>query len=830
MAPGALITIISGGFLDIDSSTVTGCTNMWRGIKVLDLGELMVQEGSLIADGDTSILAYNKAKVTLHNAYLRNFVIGLYVPPTGNAFNNGTSLTIKQTTFDFTAFKPDYIGQANHGAKPQCGMFINDWIGTIGSYLYGYWKNNFLNLNCGMALLRSNVTVKNCYFSNMQPEAFYGKAFNGSAVYSAGYIAGAKYATLKLQPVLNNLITMVNCFRGVDASYCDLNLNNVRMDSMWIGVQATLCRDYLNTTITNNIIHAYRAGVMCHINAGSALSDISGNSIYMNSTGINAAAGIVINETNKVGLGNYTLQNNLLYLYDCKYGIQMKNVYKPLLAHNYIEQHGTSLFGIHASNCDSTHVRCNQVRTMNTTNANSKGIFYSLSKNAEIACNSIDTAATGIWFGGNCLGTQLKGNTMRNNWLGLYINNVGLIGVQPNHGNMFINYRDTIGAYNANVSGLFLSQFRLRTTDVMGNIYYPVLAQQNNSWFNPIATTGHYQCGAACYDMLTDVDNETLYRIIAGDSILTESFIPESQSMARQYVFEILYNNPDLLASDTLFQQFYNNMLAEADAQLVDVKRNFENYGKMDSTFVPLLNNVDSLIRIYEYWLSATDSICDVNKDRNCDSLREAFALQIENLAITRQNIMLQYKAIQDGEKLDGEIINNLINPDDVTEYFSARLNEIFSNLEDNIYSNTDEYFNELMSIAMQCPYYGGEAVYRARTILELMNDSLIYDDDINCLIFGYYKMAGSNNSLQIEDINVKPNPTRDNISVKVNCNNDETFIVDIHNSVGQTVLQAKLKCNIENILNLNHLQQGVYSIIIKSSFKTQSSKLIILK
>jgi hypothetical protein len=138
----------------------------------------------------------------------------------------------------------------------------------------------------------------------------------------------------------------------------------------------------------------------------------------------------------------------------------------------------------------------------------------------------------------------------------------------------------------------------LKSGTQQGSIYYPVLAQQNFGWFKDNQTTSPYQCGATCYDMLEGIDNEILYRIIADDSVLTAEFIPESQSMARQYLFEVLSNNDSLLASDTLFQDFYNEMLAEAEGKLNAVERRFETYGKMDSTFAPMLHNIDSLISL----------------------------------------------------------------------------------------------------------------------------------------------------------------------------------------------------------------------------------------
>jgi hypothetical protein len=76
----------------------------------------------------------------------------------------------------------------------------------------------------------------------------------------------------------------------------------------------------------------------------------------------------------------------------------MQNVYKPLVAHNYIEQNNSSSSfyseGIRANNCDSTQVRCNGVRNLNVANTVTKGIVYSISSNASISCNSIDSTAT----------------------------------------------------------------------------------------------------------------------------------------------------------------------------------------------------------------------------------------------------------------------------------------------------------------------------------------------------------------------------------------------------------------------------------------------------
>ena len=309
-------------------------------------------------------------------------------------------------------------------------------------------------------------------------------------------------------------------------------------------------------------------------------------------------------------------------------------------------------------------------------------------------------------------------------------------------------------------------------------------------------------------------------------------FIPENQSMARQYLFEVLSNNDSLLASDTLFQDFYNEMLAEAEGKLNAVERRFETYGKMDTTFTPMLNNIDTLLKIFNSYLEHFETIRDSieQSGTNADSLLEQWIIQIENLETTRQNIVLQHNAVMSGEMYEGELTNNIINGDEQNEINSTLMNDLFMQLEEANYTNIDEHYNEIMNIAEQCPYYSGEAVYRARAVIALVNDSIEYNDDVNCLLYGIYRQGKTANELTSERIEVKPNSASDYVSIKVSCKENETFSADITNTVGQSVLNKKLKCNQVNIINISELQQGAYTIVVKTKNEIQNFKLILVR
>jgi len=302
--------------------------------------------------------------------------------------------------------------------------------------------------------------------------------------------------------------------------------------------------------------------------------------------------------------------------------------------------------------------------------------------------------------------------------------------------------------------------------------------------------------------------------------------------MARQYLFQVLANNDSLLASDTLFQNFYNEMLVEAEGQLLEVERRFETYGKMDSTFVPMLQNIDSLINLYNYYIEHFDEMRDSieNLGINADALRELWYQQIENLDVTRVNIVMQHNAVISGEIYEGELTNNIINGDEQNEINSTLMNDLFMQLEEGNYTNLNEFYSQLLSIAEQCPYYGGEAVYRARAVLRLVNDSLIYNDDVNCLLYGIYRIGVMDSTLTEEKIDVKPNPANNYIKVKVHCKENEVYDVEIINTIGQKVLNTSLPCNKENNINISFLQQGIYTVTVKTNTKIQSFKLSIIK
>jgi len=133
---------------------------------------------------------------------------------------------------------------------------------------------------------------------------------------------------------------------------------------------------------------------------------------------------------------------------------------------------------------------------------------------------------------------------------------------------------------------------------------------------------------------------------------------------------------------------------------------------------------------------------------------------------------------------------------------------------------NSPEQRLELLSIAYKYPHVGGEAVYRARAILNLDLD----DTQIS------YRYADSK-SLN-KELFIYPNPTSGQFTLDYLVTNDEEAIVYITDAVGKIIVSQNL-INSEQLhqFNLRGVGAGMYYLKLVSSLgTTKYSKINILK
>jgi hypothetical protein len=132
-------------------------------------------------------------------------------------------------------------------------------------------------------------------------------------------------------------------------------------------------------------------------------------------------------------------------------------------------------------------------------------------------------------------------------------------------------------------------------------------------------------------------------------------------------------------------------------------------------------------------------------------------------------------------------------------------------------------------TVANQCPAAGAEAVFRARAMLALVNDSIVYDDDMACLQVGIYRETAI--ETDYFDFELIPNPAGDRVTLKIN-NAQEGFChINILNILGNKVLETKVDCQqLEHIINTNSLQPGMYFVDVEFEQKQIVKKLLIIR
>jgi hypothetical protein len=134
------------------------------------------------------------------------------------------------------------------------------------------------------------------------------------------------------------------------------------------------------------------------------------------------------------------------------------------------------------------------------------------------------------------------------------------------------------------------------------------------------------------------------------------------------------------------------------------------------------------------------------------------------------------------------------------------------------------------MYIHNQCPLFGGQAVYRARTLFALIDDSIDFENA--CLQSTNSKILIQDKETDFWDLKLVPNPADQKISLFLTNNYSGICYIEITNSIGEIVLNLQKNCQ-DNIVNIEtkNLIPGVYSIHILLGTKINSiTKLVIAR
>ncbi len=115
----------------------------------------------------------------------------------------------------------------------------------------------------------------------------------------------------------------------------------------------------------------------------------------------------------------------------------------------------------------------------------------------------------------------------------------------------------------------------------------------------------------------------------------------------------------------------------------------------------------------------------------------------------------------------------------------------------------------ELLSIAEECPMVIGESVFQARSILQMLTDTLVWDDDERCTM----AVSGSAKGRPIySTLRVYPNPTSASVWVELPGKEHVVWQLNLVNLNGSTLATWSLPSGAHQ-LTLPFLPVGMYTL-----------------
>ncbi|MEO7081350.1 MAG: hypothetical protein ABIY71_07470 [Flavobacteriales bacterium] len=135
---------------------------------------------------------------------------------------------------------------------------------------------------------------------------------------------------------------------------------------------------------------------------------------------------------------------------------------------------------------------------------------------------------------------------------------------------------------------------------------------------------------------------------------------------------------------------------------------------------------------------------------------------------------------------------------------------------------------DELLFIANQCPMLGGNAVYTARSLYRLIDETVEYDDQLLCLPHGIIMK-----SIRQQDavtLSIVPNPARDNATLVLDKGLDGPGVLLVFSTVGQEVLRKAIPMEMARMeFSTASLTPGLYHYQVRGpSGKMGEGKLAI--
>lgn len=792
------IQILPGCTLTLDNSrNDQKCAYMWDGIYINGpTAVFKMKNASVLKQAKNTIVSIGGGVYGISNSSLIDDVKGIQVLPYAGPH---TGKIVKSTIKMQGTFLPAFPALPTGTNKTLIGIEVSSVNTlTIGDATLAATTNVFDNLYMGIKATGSSLNIINNTFQNILPltspspccftscsNSFFCSPY-AMAIYITGGVPSSNFSasiggTGTYQPN-----TFLNCGSGIRTEG-SLNLN-ITQNKFTISTAASsngtgiliqnnnsvvLSAGWHTVVIQNNTFNAFKTAVSMRY-ATNTKTDIRNNTI----TSANQAVisyGIKVQDMNGTGNGGYTnIQGNTIS--GVWYGIvaiQVKNGFinkgsQPAgntINLSNLSSTATTVNGISVHACSNTWVASNTITKVGPTIA------------------SAPTAST--WIGirmSNCPGVMIDRNTMINMGSGIYCQQVNL------------NNSLACNNFNSCYYGVTYNQA------VLGNQFGSGMANQNR-WNSNIAanrmsgTVANLNPVLWYYDLGFGSNTDP-----NPDGILLIAPVPLTGSYdICPFLPAAIAPSPSIANRQTMFQKIA--------------------YDSLQFTLDTVENRY--ACRLYAYRQFRDDSTW-LNLGDPSDTIYQAFYNSIYNSDIETMAQVEDY--IYTGDIVNGTSLNNSIITG--TELIGNRqvVNDIYLNTVANgVFEYSPADSATLYAIAIKSALLGGDGVYRARVMLDMM----VFDTNGVGM-----RTRPQNQATSYPAGRVYPNPNTGTMQLDYTLAEKETGELVMYDLSGKKIRTYYLSEG-QNTLQINEegLVDGVYmyAIFINGEMKL-TDKVVIIK
>lgn len=745
MGQNASIIIEPSSALTISAAVIEGCEYLWNHILVKGNAQLIVRS-STVKDAMAAIEARHQSTVIVVGNTFDNNYIGIWTPGIQSDQVLKHNIIGNQFLCSAQALKPVSSTQAAPAPLSYAGIEVNRLISDFtlsgpapasptGDPVNPASGNRFDGLMNGLRALHcANVVVVGAQFKDMQSESGfndsgYGIFFEGPGMLrQTGY--GAQHVSDNPPGAQIATPSFINCHTGIYVNGGDVRISDNRILESRTGIRLRngVLRDMV---VRKNFIEATREGIAAEVNSPATQLLIEDNIIEVGASSAPGVAGIGIYEA-LIPNGNATIQNNEITATAAN-GIFVQNAIKWRILENTVTNDFANGEGIQLRGAQNCVVSCNRIGG-NVANGR-WGLNVENSTQLALNCNFSSSFSAGIRFSGANTSTDLRGNTMEDNAIGLHLD-LALFNQQAHKGNI---WDGTFSSHGARFDfmdpdDVANAKFFVNTED--GGFLMPPNLFPDNGWFeDEFGTT--YLCPTgelACMPGLSqEFAPEDMDMLVASGGILH----PVLRWMAEKDLYRKMRQSGSFGAGVNQYAAF------EADRETGTVGKFYTLHRDMDAGFyadsLRLLQHNDGRNAL---WLlmdsvaaagtalltaSGTDSI-------NLLLLLDSLATQIAQAAAP-QDSMYALLLSDRSEIADSLLVaNDSISIQKLYESNEKAVSAIFidrSMKEAGAFTSLQE--KTLQAIASQCPLVGGDVVYAARSLYRLIEPDSYFDDSYLC-------------------------------------------------------------------------------------------------